>query len=102
MGEANRRARFLCRRRRHDVSRHCRGGLGLGFAGNSTSRSHFGDRRWTVIPCHAGKAKSLYTSSIRSASTALKPDGGVPTENPQFGDWFMGKAGLTGKGTKSL
>jgi hypothetical protein len=23
---------------------------------------------------------------------------GVPTENPQFGDWFMGKAGLTGKG----
>jgi len=26
---------------------------------------------------------------------------GVPTENPQFGDWFMGKAGLTGKGTVS-
>jgi uncharacterized membrane protein YphA (DoxX/SURF4 family) len=23
---------------------------------------------------------------------------GVPTENPQFADWFMGKAGLTGKG----
>jgi uncharacterized membrane protein YphA (DoxX/SURF4 family) len=23
---------------------------------------------------------------------------GVPTENPQFGGWFMGKAGLTGKG----
>jgi uncharacterized membrane protein YphA (DoxX/SURF4 family) len=23
---------------------------------------------------------------------------GVPTENPQFGDWFMGKAGLTGRG----
>jgi uncharacterized membrane protein YphA (DoxX/SURF4 family) len=23
---------------------------------------------------------------------------GVPTENPQFGEWFMGKAGLTGKG----
>jgi len=23
---------------------------------------------------------------------------GVPTENPQFGDWFLGKAGLTGKG----
>ncbi len=22
----------------------------------------------------------------------------VPTQNPQFGDWFMGKAGLTGKG----
>jgi uncharacterized membrane protein YphA (DoxX/SURF4 family) len=26
---------------------------------------------------------------------------GVPTENPQFGDWFMGKAGLTGKGPVS-
>jgi uncharacterized membrane protein YphA (DoxX/SURF4 family) len=23
---------------------------------------------------------------------------GVPTENPQFGTWFLGKAGLTGKG----
>lgn len=23
---------------------------------------------------------------------------GVPTENPQFGDWFMGKSGLLGKG----
>lgn len=23
---------------------------------------------------------------------------GVPTENPQFGGWFLGKAGLTGKG----
>lgn len=23
---------------------------------------------------------------------------GIPTENPQFGDWFMSKAGLTGKG----
>ncbi len=23
---------------------------------------------------------------------------GVPTQNPQFGTWFMGKAGLTGKG----
>ncbi len=23
---------------------------------------------------------------------------GVPTENPQFADWFMGKSGLTGKG----
>jgi len=23
---------------------------------------------------------------------------GVPTENPQFSDWFIGKAGLTGKG----
>ncbi len=23
---------------------------------------------------------------------------GVPTENPQFGDWFMGKAGLTRRG----
>lgn len=23
---------------------------------------------------------------------------GVPTENPQFGEWFLGKAGLTGKG----
>ncbi len=23
---------------------------------------------------------------------------GIPTENPQFADWFMGKAGLTGKG----
>lgn len=26
---------------------------------------------------------------------------GVPTENPQFGGWFMGKAGLTGKGPVS-
>jgi uncharacterized membrane protein YphA (DoxX/SURF4 family) len=26
---------------------------------------------------------------------------GVPTNNPQFGDWFMGKAGLTGKGPVS-
>jgi uncharacterized membrane protein YphA (DoxX/SURF4 family) len=26
---------------------------------------------------------------------------GVPTHNPQFGDWFMGKAGLTGKGPVS-
>ena len=26
---------------------------------------------------------------------------GVPTENPQYGDWFMGKAGLTGKGPVS-
>ena len=26
---------------------------------------------------------------------------GVPTENPQFGSWFMGKAGLTGKGPVS-
>jgi uncharacterized membrane protein YphA (DoxX/SURF4 family) len=26
---------------------------------------------------------------------------GVPTENPQFGDWFMGKAHLTGKGPVS-
>jgi uncharacterized membrane protein YphA (DoxX/SURF4 family) len=26
---------------------------------------------------------------------------GVPTENPQFGDWFMGKAGLTGMGPVS-
>jgi uncharacterized membrane protein YphA (DoxX/SURF4 family) len=26
---------------------------------------------------------------------------GVPTENPQFGDWFMGKAGLAGKGPVS-
>jgi uncharacterized membrane protein len=26
---------------------------------------------------------------------------GVPTDNPQFGDWFMGKAGLTGRGTVS-
>jgi uncharacterized membrane protein YphA (DoxX/SURF4 family) len=26
---------------------------------------------------------------------------GVPTENPQFGDWFMGKAGLTGQGPVS-
>jgi uncharacterized membrane protein YphA (DoxX/SURF4 family) len=26
---------------------------------------------------------------------------GVPTQNPQFGDWFMGKAGLTGKGPVS-
>jgi hypothetical protein len=26
---------------------------------------------------------------------------GVPTENPQFGDWFMGQAGLTGKGPVS-
>jgi uncharacterized membrane protein YphA (DoxX/SURF4 family) len=26
---------------------------------------------------------------------------GVPTENPQFGDWFMGKAGLTGRGPVS-
>ncbi len=26
---------------------------------------------------------------------------GVPTENPQFGDWFMGKAGLTGIGPVS-
>jgi uncharacterized membrane protein YphA (DoxX/SURF4 family) len=26
---------------------------------------------------------------------------GVPTENPQFADWFMGKAGLTGKGPVS-
>jgi uncharacterized membrane protein YphA (DoxX/SURF4 family) len=26
---------------------------------------------------------------------------GVPTQNPQFGDWFMGKAGLTGKGAVS-
>jgi uncharacterized membrane protein YphA (DoxX/SURF4 family) len=25
----------------------------------------------------------------------------VPTQNPQFGDWFMGKAGLTGKGPVS-
>lgn len=26
---------------------------------------------------------------------------GVPTANPQFGDWFFGKAGLTGKGPVS-
>jgi uncharacterized membrane protein YphA (DoxX/SURF4 family) len=26
---------------------------------------------------------------------------GVPTENPQFGSWFMGKAGLLGKGPVS-
>ncbi|MDE3199038.1 MAG: DoxX family protein [Acidobacteriota bacterium] len=26
---------------------------------------------------------------------------GIPTENPQYGDWFMGKAGLTGKGPVS-
>ena len=26
---------------------------------------------------------------------------GVPTENPQYGAWFMGKAGLTGKGPVS-
>jgi uncharacterized membrane protein YphA (DoxX/SURF4 family) len=26
---------------------------------------------------------------------------GVPTQNPQFGDWFMGKAGLTDKGPVS-
>ncbi len=26
---------------------------------------------------------------------------GVPTENPQFGGWFMGKAGLTGRGPLS-
>lgn len=26
---------------------------------------------------------------------------GVPVQNPQFGDWFMGKAGLTGKGPVS-
>jgi uncharacterized membrane protein YphA (DoxX/SURF4 family) len=26
---------------------------------------------------------------------------GVPTANPQFGDWFYGKAGLTGKGVVS-
>jgi uncharacterized membrane protein YphA (DoxX/SURF4 family) len=26
---------------------------------------------------------------------------GVPTDNPQFGDWFMGKAGLTGRGPVS-
>jgi uncharacterized membrane protein YphA (DoxX/SURF4 family) len=26
---------------------------------------------------------------------------GVPTENPQFGGWFMGKAGLAGKGPVS-
>lgn len=26
---------------------------------------------------------------------------GVPTENPQFGSWFMGKAGLTGRGPVS-
>jgi uncharacterized membrane protein YphA (DoxX/SURF4 family) len=26
---------------------------------------------------------------------------GVPTQNPQFGDWFMGKAGLTGRGPVS-
>lgn len=26
---------------------------------------------------------------------------GVPTENPQFGNWFMGKAGLTGRGPVS-
>jgi hypothetical protein len=26
---------------------------------------------------------------------------GVPTQNPQFGGWFMGKAGLTGKGPVS-
>jgi uncharacterized membrane protein YphA (DoxX/SURF4 family) len=26
---------------------------------------------------------------------------GVPTENPKFGGWFMGKAGLTGKGPVS-
>jgi len=26
---------------------------------------------------------------------------GVPTQNPQFGDWFFGKAGLTGKGIVS-
>jgi uncharacterized membrane protein YphA (DoxX/SURF4 family) len=26
---------------------------------------------------------------------------GVPTQNPQFGDWFLGKAGLTGKATIS-
>jgi len=26
---------------------------------------------------------------------------GVPTENPQFGDWFMNKAGLAGKGPVS-
>jgi hypothetical protein len=26
---------------------------------------------------------------------------GIPTENPQFGGWFMGKAGLTGRGPVS-
>jgi hypothetical protein len=26
---------------------------------------------------------------------------GVPTENPQFGSWFMGKAGLVGRGPVS-
>jgi hypothetical protein len=26
---------------------------------------------------------------------------GVPTENPQFGNWFMGKAGLSGRGPVS-
>ena len=26
---------------------------------------------------------------------------GVPTENPRFGGWFMGKAGLTGRGPVS-
>lgn len=26
---------------------------------------------------------------------------GIPTENPQFGNWFLGKAGLTGKGPLS-
>jgi uncharacterized membrane protein YphA (DoxX/SURF4 family) len=26
---------------------------------------------------------------------------GIPTEHPQFGDWFMAKAGLTGKGPVS-
>jgi hypothetical protein len=26
---------------------------------------------------------------------------GVPTENPQYGSWFMGKAGLSGKGPVS-
>lgn len=26
---------------------------------------------------------------------------GVPTQNPQFGDWFMGQAGLAGKGMVS-
>ena len=67
-------------------------------------------------PVHLSSAKEKFSSisSTPSVSIVWKPAGklaalnwsgtrfiGVPTENPQFGDRFMGKSGLTGKGPVS-
>lgn len=91
-------------------------GVSYGFA----STRHTGTRAPASITAEDGKTISLQEGKIfifffdpqcphcRDAGRRLATLNwgdtrfvGVPTQNPQFADWFMGKADLTGKGQVS-